>query len=166
MDSNTETIHISFYEKETNDVNHRGRKVGDDLIIYVILFVIIVFIIGGLLSIKKNESLTQSKECKLSGQFQKGANSVLLETSLGIYLYKVELKTGKLCLSHTRFNPDGGTWTMMPGSQPAFYDMDSPGSYTFRIEVGEYDNMMDCLQVVNKSVRKKAIFSYTIEHLI
>ncbi len=57
MDSNTETIHISFREKETNDVDHRGRKVEGDMIIYIILFVIIVFLIDGLLGMRKNEPI-------------------------------------------------------------------------------------------------------------
>lgn len=56
MDSDTKTIHISFREKETHDVKHRGKKMGENLLIYVILFVIIVFLIDGLLGMRKNES--------------------------------------------------------------------------------------------------------------
>ncbi len=63
-------------------------------------------------------------------------------------------------------NPDGGSWTLRPGSQPAFYDMDSLGVYTFHIEVGEYDNMEDRFEVVNKAMREIAIFSYIIEPLV
>lgn len=61
MDSDTKTIHISFREKETHDVKHGGKN----LLIYVILFVSIVFLIAGLLGMKKMNFLYTNKKWKL-----------------------------------------------------------------------------------------------------
>ncbi|MFD1039447.1 hypothetical protein ACFQ3N_13740 [Virgibacillus byunsanensis] len=128
-------------------------------IFYSILFILFFSLIFVCQVRTKLIIAKERKDYLLTGQLKKGADSILLYTSPGFYLYTFHIKKGRARLSHNQFNPDGGAWTIA-ASHNSFYNFVGPSVFEIKVKIGTSFNQVDQLLIVNPSLTNELIFSY------
>jgi len=104
-----------------------------------------------------------SDTINLNGQFRLGAAFCYLPISFGKCKYTITVLQGKLRINHHSFSPDGGTWSYPPlNMQPQHYDLFEGNTYNIEIEANKSFNMLDRINVVNRSFTKPAKFDYFV----
>lgn len=102
----------------------------------------------------------------LSKQLSFNPHSCLLPIQLGECIYSTTVIEGKMCLKHSSFNPDGGTWFCPPSNnQRQYYDIVAVESKLIELIIGKHFNDLDKVEVVNYSLTKPLCFTYNITYL-
>lgn len=85
---------------------------------------------------------------------------------LGDVAIEIKVNKGKIRLTHSSFNCDGGSFSCPPyNNQPSHYDIVQCDSVSIQINVGEQFGYIDRIYVVNPSMLECASFRYKVTFL-
>jgi len=131
------------------------------LFAFTILFIIIIFFRK---IFKEYIFEDQVGSCVLSGQLKRGLSSALLPNPLGMHAYTIRVNGGQLRLNHHAYNPDGGTWTIIPAvGEEEFINLDDNSDSIYMITIRESYGYHDRIELVNPSFWHDVVFSYKMD---
>ncbi len=106
---------------------------------------------------------TASSVVNLRGQLGDKQSECLLPSVNQDCIYHIEVTVGKIRFFHTAYNPDTRNWDLPPmDGQDAILDIAAGESRDILVKADSTDGKADRIRIVNRDMKKEAVFNYKI----
>lgn len=106
---------------------------------------------------------TASSVVNLRGQLGDKQSECLLPSVNQDCIYHIEVTVGKIRFFHTAYNPDTRNWDLPPiEGQEATLDIAAGESKAILVKADSTDGKADRIRIVNRDMKKEAVFTYKI----
>ena len=106
---------------------------------------------------------TASSVVNLRGQLGDKQSECLLPSVNQDCIYHIEVTVGKIRFFHTAYNPDTRNWDLPPvEGQEVTLDIAAGESKDILVKADSTDGKADRIRIVNRDMKKEAVFTYKI----
>lgn len=106
---------------------------------------------------------TASSVVNLRGQLGDKQSECLLPSVDRDCIYRIEVTVGKIRFFHTAYNPDTRNWDLPPTEgQEVTLDIAAGESRDILVKADSTDGKADRIRIVNRDMKKEAVFTYRI----
>ena len=106
---------------------------------------------------------TASSVVNLRGQLGDKQSECLLPSVNQDCIYHIEVTVGKIRFFHTAYNPDTRNWDLPPmEGQEVTLDIAAGESRDILVKADSTDGKADRIRIVNRDMKKEAVFTYKI----
>ena len=106
---------------------------------------------------------TGSSVVNLRGQLGNKQSECLLPSVNQDCIYHIEVTVGTIRFIHTAYNPDTRNWDLPPiPGQESTLEISAGETKNILVKADSTDGKADRIRIVNREMKKEAVFSYTI----